>query len=89
MGEGILIFLAVSLASFFLLGRDLGVTSMLELIWPKVLLISILAQLSLYFNDLYEFSNTDNAIDLASKLIQSIGITSITLAVIYLSLIHI
>jgi sugar transferase (PEP-CTERM system associated) len=83
IGEGILIFLAVTLASFFLLGRGLGVTSMLELIWPKVLLVSILAQLSLYFNDLYEFRNTDNAIDLASKLIQSIGITSITLAIIY------
>jgi len=37
----------------------------------------------LYFDDLYEFKTTDNAIDLATRLIQSIGITSITLAIIY------
>ncbi|MBW1804630.1 MAG: TIGR03013 family PEP-CTERM/XrtA system glycosyltransferase, partial [Deltaproteobacteria bacterium] len=38
---------------------------------------------SLYFNDLYEFNATDDMIDLATRLIQAIGITSITLAIIY------
>jgi sugar transferase (PEP-CTERM system associated) len=83
MGEGILIFLAATLASFFLLWRHTGFVIMLELVWPKVLLISIITQLSLYFNDLYEFKTTNSAIDLASRLIRSIGITSITLAIIY------
>ena len=83
IGEGILIFLAVSLASFFILGRETGMVSMLRIIWPKVLLISLIAQLSLYFNDLYETKTSDSNIDLASRLIQSIGITSITLAIIY------
>jgi len=83
IGEGILIFLAVALASFFLLGEGIGIVSILEMIWLKALLVSIITQLSLYFNDLYEFKTTDNAIDLASRLIQSIGITSITLAIIY------
>jgi hypothetical protein len=83
IGEGSLIFLAVALASFFLLWRDIGFTTMLEIIWPKLLLVSIIAQLSLYFNDLYELKTTDNAINLASRLIQSVGITSITLAIIY------
>ena len=73
VGEGILIFLAVALASLFLLWRDIGTVSMLEIIWPKVLLVSIITQLSLYSNDLYEFKTTDNAIDLTSILIQSIG----------------
>ncbi|MBW2617104.1 MAG: TIGR03013 family PEP-CTERM/XrtA system glycosyltransferase, partial [Deltaproteobacteria bacterium] len=40
-------------------------------------------QFSLYFSDLYEFNAFDTAIDLASRLLQSIGITSIILAVIY------
>ena len=84
IGEGILIFLAVSLASFFILGRETGVVSMLRIIWPKVLLISLITQLSLYFNDLYEFKISDSPIDLASRLIQAIGITSIALAIIYL-----
>jgi sugar transferase (PEP-CTERM system associated) len=83
VGEGILIFLAVSLASFFLLGEDIGIAALLEIIWPKVLLISVMTQLSLYFNDLYEFKTTDSTVDLASRLIQSIGILSIALAIIY------
>ena len=83
LGEGMLIFLAVVLASYFLFGRDLGMQSMLETIWPKVLLISFLTQISMYHNDLYEINAIDNAIDLAYRLIQSIGITSIVLAVLY------
>ena len=51
--------------------------------WPKVLLVSIITQLTLYLNDLYEFKITDSNIDLASRLIRSIGITSITLAIVY------
>ena len=83
IGEGVLIFLAVTMASFFVMGRDVGFVYMLELIWPKVLLVSGITMLSLYFNDLYEFKRTDNAIDLASRLIQAIGITSVILAIIY------
>ncbi len=78
-----MIFLAVILASFVLLGRDIGIEGVLEMFWPKVLLVSIITQLSLYLNDLYEFKIMDSNIDLASRLIQSIGITSITLAIIY------
>ncbi|MDY6950010.1 MAG: TIGR03013 family XrtA/PEP-CTERM system glycosyltransferase [Thermodesulfobacteriota bacterium] len=83
VGEGILIFLAVALASFFLLGEDLSIAELLEMIWPKVLLISVMTQLSLYFNDLYEFKATDSTVDLASRLVQSIGILSIALAIVY------
>ncbi|MCD6298454.1 MAG: exopolysaccharide biosynthesis polyprenyl glycosylphosphotransferase, partial [Deltaproteobacteria bacterium] len=83
VGEGLLIFCAGTLVSFFVLGRDLGITSMLEIIWPKVLLISVATQFSLYFSDLYEFGASDTSIGLASKLIQSIGITSIILAIVY------
>ena len=83
VGEGLLIFCAVTLVSFIVLGRDLGITSMLEIIWPKVLLISVATQFSLYFSDLYEFGASDTPIGLASKLIQSIGITSIILAIVY------
>ena len=84
IGEGILIFLAVTLASYFLFGRELGILDMLEMIWPKVLLISFVTQITLYHNDLYELNAITNAIDLSYRLIQSIGITSIVLAVIYL-----
>ncbi len=83
LGEWVLIFLAVSLVSFFFLGKDITIPRMLATIWPKVLLVSIMTQVSLYFNDLYEFKTTDTTIYLASRLIQSIGITSIFLAAVY------
>jgi len=83
VGEGILIFLAVCVASYLIMGQDVGLAFMLEMIWPKVLLISVMAQLSLYFNDLYEFRTTDTTLDLASRLVQSVGILSIALAILY------
>jgi len=83
LGEGVLIFAAVSLASYFLFGRELGMAGMLEMVWPKVLLISFVTQIILYHNDLYELNSITSAVDLAYKLMQSIGITSIVLAIIY------
>ena len=83
VGEGILIFIAVALASFSFLGNEMGMIKMLETTWPKVLLVSVTTQLSLYFNDLYEFKITDSAIDLATRLLRSIGITSVALAIFY------
>ena len=82
-GEGILIFIAIALASFSFLGRETGMIKMLEITWPKVLRVSITTQFSPYFNDLYEFKITDSAIDLATRLLRSIGITSVALAIFY------
>ena len=83
LGEGALIFLAVFLASFYLLGGGTSIKGLLEMIWLKILVVVIVAQLSLYFSDLYEFKVTDSPTDLASRLIQSIGVTSVILAVVY------
>jgi sugar transferase (PEP-CTERM system associated) len=83
LGEGTLIYCAVALTSFFLLHRDMGIADLPEMIWLKILLVAIVTQISLHFNDLYEFKTSDNTIDLATRLIQSIGVTSIVLAIIY------
>jgi sugar transferase (PEP-CTERM system associated) len=83
MGEGILIFCAVMLASFVLLEERLGLVALAESIWPKVLLIAVVTQISLYFNDLYDLRTSEQGYDLATRLVRSIGITSIILAVIY------
>ena len=53
------------------------------MIWLKIFIIVLVTQLSLYFNDLYEFKITNSGVDLASRSVQSIGIISIILAVIY------
>ncbi len=83
IGEGILIFFAVSLVSFFLFGRNEGYLPMMEVIWLKVLVVAAVTQLSLYFNDLYEFKPSENKFDVASRLVQAIGVTSIVLAILY------
>lgn len=83
VGEGCLIFAAVALASVLILDSDAGVLFILQVHWPKIVLVAVIMQLSLYFHDLYEFRQSESTIDLASRLIQAVGITSIILAVIY------
>jgi FlaA1/EpsC-like NDP-sugar epimerase len=78
-----LIFSSVALASLLLLRHEAGIIDLLESHWPKILIITVTTQLSLYFNDLYNFKNSDNVLDLASRLLQSIGIASIVLAIVY------
>jgi sugar transferase (PEP-CTERM system associated) len=82
-GEGLLIFSSVALASLLLLRHEAGIIDLLEANWPKILIITLTTQISLYFNDLYDFKNSDNVLDLASRLLQSIGIASIVLAIVY------
>ena len=83
LGEGVLIFSAVTLASFLLIADIFDVRELLLLAWPKILLVTLVTQMSLYFNDLYESQTGGNIVELATRLIQAIGITSIVLAVIY------
>jgi len=83
LGEGLLIYWAVFWAAYFIFSMDLELLSIQPMVWLKILLITIITQLSLYFNDLYEKKSIDNYIDLFTRLIQSIGITSIVLAIIY------
>ena len=83
LGEAVLIYCAVTLASFALMREEVTFPFLLESAWWKILLVTLAAQLSLYFTDLYEVQPIGNRFELAIRLIQSIGITSIALAVVY------
>jgi len=83
LGEGVLIYCAVALASIFLLYGDIGIEDLLAMFWVKILIVAMVTQISLYFNDLYEFKTGDNIIEMSTRLVQSIGMTSIALAAIY------
>jgi len=83
LGEGLLIFAAVFLAAFFFYMPDMALLDLFIMVWPKVLLVAVVTQLSLYFNDLYEIRVPEGTLDLATRLMQAIGMTSIALAVIY------
>ena len=82
-GEGILIFCAAALASYLIMREETTFRFMMEDNWWKIILVAVVAQISLYFNDLYEIQPGGDIIDLATRLTQAIGITSIVLAVIY------
>jgi sugar transferase (PEP-CTERM system associated) len=83
VGEGLLIFCAVTLASFLMLPDIFSVSDLLVLAWPKILLVTLVTQASLYFNDLYESQSGGSPVELGTRLVQAIGITSIALAIIY------
>lgn len=83
LGEGVLIFCAVTLASRLMVADVISIRDLLELSWAQILLVTLVSQFSLYFNDLYKFQSGDNMLELATLLIQSVGMTSIVLAIIY------
>jgi sugar transferase (PEP-CTERM system associated) len=83
VGEGVLIYCSVSLAAFLFLGEYVSLDEMLADLWPKIFLVAVVTQISLYFNDLYDFKATENMIEMGTRLIQAVGITSVILAVIY------
>ena len=83
LGEAVLIYGAVTLASYALMRDEVSFAFLLDSAWWKIFLVTLVAQLSLYFDDLYEVQPIGNMVELATRLIQSIGITSILLAIIY------
>lgn len=82
-GEGFLIYFAIFLASYLFFEPRIDPIELLLFLWHKILLITIVTQFSLYFNDLYAFNITENILELGTRLAQAIGMTSISLAVIY------
>ena len=84
LGEGILIFSVVILASASFLPDTRGLSDLLKTAWLKVLLVVLTTQIILYFNDLYEEYFRFDIVELGIRLVQSIGITSIALSLIYL-----
>jgi len=81
IGEGIVIFAAVIVACWLLLNVDLF--GLDRWIYLKILLISVVCQTCLYYNDLYDLKVTDTFGELSIRLLQSLGIAAIILAVIY------
>ncbi|WP_320041051.1 TIGR03013 family XrtA/PEP-CTERM system glycosyltransferase [uncultured Desulfobacter sp.] len=49
----------------------------------RIALITIICQISLYYNDLYDFERVSKMPEMATRLLQALGITSIALACIY------
>ena len=81
LGEGLFIFLSVIIACWLLIGGvSLRVQSWLIV---KVLLITIICQICLYYNDLYDLKITDTFSELGIRLMQALGASAILLSLIY------
>jgi sugar transferase (PEP-CTERM system associated) len=81
-GEGIFIFISVIFACLLIIGVDeFRLES--QLLW-KVLLITIICQTCLYYNDLYDLKVTDTLVELGVRLLQALGAAAIFLALVYL-----
>jgi sugar transferase (PEP-CTERM system associated) len=82
ISEGVFIFTSVYIASWIILGTELlniyGYQTL------KILLITVVCQISLYYNDLYEVKVTQNVREVGLRLIQALGFAAIILAIIYI-----
>jgi sugar transferase (PEP-CTERM system associated) len=77
-GELLLIFGSVSLAAALHGALAPGAT-----LW-KIALVTVLAQLCLYYNDFYDLTLVHSTRELVVRLLQAVGATSILLAAVYL-----
>ena len=88
--EGALIFGSVAAAAYIRFGGDLYRFSSYEYLLLKALLVSIICQVCLYYNDLYDFKVVTNNLELAIRLLQAIGSAYLILACIsYLGVIFV
>ena len=81
IGEGIAIFVAVMVACWLLLNVELFRLD--RGIYLKIFLISLVCQICLYYNDLYDLEVTDTFQELGIRLLQALGTAAIILAGIY------
>jgi sugar transferase (PEP-CTERM system associated) len=82
VGEGLFIFASVFLSSLIFLGADAFLYDHFLLL--KVLLITVVCQSCLYYNDMYEISTSNNYNEIGFRLLQALGVAAIFLAFIYL-----
>lgn len=81
MVEGIVIFSSVLVASI-LLTRSNSFLFDLTLVL-RIALVTLVCQISLYYNDLYDFRVVSTVSEIFTRLLHSLGITAIVLAFIY------
>ena len=82
VGEGLFIFFSVFIASWILIGPEFFFAD--EQLVLKILLITTVCQMCLYYNNLYDLKITDSYTELLIRLMQALGAAAIILSLIYL-----
>ena len=81
LGEGAFIYASVLIATWFLLRSELLFAD--SWFFLKVLLVTVVCQACLYYNDLYNFRMKESFYELGIRLLQSLGLAAILLALVY------
>jgi sugar transferase (PEP-CTERM system associated) len=81
VGEGFVIYAAVAIACWIKLGATIAVFD--KMIVLKSLMITIVCQITLYYNDLYDLTITSHYAELGIRLLQALGVASIFFGVTY------
>ncbi len=83
MGEGILIYLSLIIATLLRFRWQIPETGFVHAIWARVLVVPLVCQISLYYHELYEIKHAQKIFDLSIRIIHALGVTFIILAGIY------
>jgi len=86
MGEGLLIFLAVTVSATFLKGMDTDQPAFV--LYTQSFLITFICQICLYYNTMYDLNALRNNKELISRLVQALGGATIILSGIHLWIGH-
>ncbi len=81
MIEGFVIFISVFLALIILTYSDSFLFDFFLVM--RILLVTVVCQISLYYNDLYDFKMASTLFEIIIRLLLSLGVTAIVLAFIY------
>lgn len=79
--EGLIIFSSVLLATVLLTFSNSYLFDFLLVV--RISVVTIICQVSLYYNDLYDFELSVKVSEICLRMMQALGITSIALAVVY------
>ena len=83
IGESGLIFLSIWLVIFLFHAAELPHDPERMNIWLRILLITMIVQVSLYYHDLYDFRIKNKMFELSVRIVQAIGAACLVLAGLY------
>ena len=83
LGESCLIFSGIWLVIFLIYSGEIPQDTDRMNIWGRILLITFLIQISLYYHDLYDFRKKNGMFELGIRIISAIGLACLGLAALY------
>ncbi|MDZ7761105.1 MAG: TIGR03013 family XrtA/PEP-CTERM system glycosyltransferase [Desulfovermiculus sp.] len=83
LGEGCLIFLSIWIVIYLLHAGEMSQDPDRAGIWLRILITTLVIQLSLYYYDLYDFKHKIRIFELTIRIVQAIGAACLVLAGVY------